>query len=248
MYSVILMAAMTAPADTASFGWRGGCSCSGSSCSGCKGYACGGSSCSGCGGGRAFGGIFGVRNSCTGCGGSSVHGGGASTGYAFSGMSFGFAGCYGSCYGSYTNFFSYWSQPMQSSYGYGMPMRVGPPTKMEPPVAPPVKPATPPVKPVTPPVKPTDKAAEDTTATVIISLPADATLYANGVRTRQTSNERHFVTPPLEIGMIYNYTLTIEVVRDGRMVTETRQVEVQAGAEIRVAFEGAEATRVVVGE
>jgi uncharacterized protein (TIGR03000 family) len=250
MYSVILMAAMTAPADAASWGSHGGCSCSGSSCAGsCHGYSCGGSSCHG---GCHGLGIFGHRHSCYGCGGctgGTCHGAGACYGYAFagSGISYGFAGCYGSCYGSYTNFFSYWAHPIQSGYGYGMPMRIGPPAKMAPPVAPPAGDPKPPVKPVEPPKKPADKGTEEDAsiqATVIVTLPADATLYANGVRTRQTSTERRFITPPLESGMIYNYTLTIEVARNGRMVTETREVEVQAGSEVRVAFER-EGTRVV---
>jgi uncharacterized protein (TIGR03000 family) len=259
MYSVILMAAMTAPADATSWGWHHG-SCSGSSCSGsscrgtCGGYSCGGSSCSGssCSGGRHHWGIFGHHSSCNGCSGGSVHGGGACYGYAFGGINYGFAGCYGSCYGSYTNYFSYWSQPVASGYGYGMPMRVGPPAKMDAPIAP-IAPAgdpKPPVKPVEPPKKPTDKIEEETTgqATVIVTVPADAALYANGVKTRQTSTERHFITPPLEAGMIYTYTLSVEVMRNGQMVKESRQVDVYAGAEIRVAFDAADATRVVVGE
>jgi hypothetical protein len=38
-----------------------------------------------------------------------------------------FAGCYGSCYGSYTNYFSYYSSPPMVHYGYGMPMKAIPP-------------------------------------------------------------------------------------------------------------------------
>lgn len=246
MYSVILIAAMAAPADATAWGHHGGCSCSGYSCTG---YSCGG--CGGygaCGGGHFGGGFLGHRQSCYGCYGCSgtCHGAGACYGYAFGGVhAFGFAGCYGSCYGSYTNFFSYWAAPAQVQYGYGMPMHVAP--MMQPPLAPAIKP---PVrveepKPIAPkpapkpaPKKDTEKkiGQTPTTATVIVTLPADAILYANGARTRLTSGERHFTTPALEAGMDYNYILTMEVIRDGRMISESREIEVQAGAEIRVDF------------
>ena len=249
MYSVILMAAMTAPADATSFGWRNkGCTgCTGTACSGCTGctgYSCGGcsgSSCSGCGG--RTGGFLGLRSGgCSGCtGNASCHGAGACYGYSFAGLTYGFAGCYGSCYGSYTNYFSYWSQPVNVHYGYGMPMHWAP--KMGEPA--PVVPVKPPVIVPEPPVKPkTPLGLESAPASVIVSLPADARLLANGIRTTQTSAERHFTTPALEAGRVYHYNFTVEVVRDGRPITETRQVEVQAGLETRVSFNAVEGTRV----
>ena len=223
MYSLILAAAMTAPADTASFGGRSGC------------------------------------GNC---------GQGQSQNRSIPTLTYGFAGCYGSCYGSITNYFSYWSQPIEVHYGYGMPKLVGPATKMDPPVAPPktdppakpkdppakpmdppaklrVKPTEPPAKPTEPPVKPVEpkpaepkNAAGVETASVIVTLPVEATLFANGVRTNQTTGERNFVTPSLEQGKTFRYVLTIELVRNGRTITETREIEVEAGSEIRVNFPG----------
>jgi uncharacterized protein (TIGR03000 family) len=254
MYSVLLIAAMAAPADSAAFGkHHGGCACSGYSCAG---YACGGVAPAGYPWGAAMlpsGGCFlGKHGACYGCYGNAgtCHGAGSCYGYAFGGVrTFGFAGCYGSCYGSYTNYFSYWSAPADVHYGYGMPMHIGPPPVMPPPPPPAAIPPAPPAKAPPPAVKPGEKKTSEpkigtdtnigqfsAPAKVIVTLPAEAILYANGVRMQQTSAERHFVTPALESGMAYHYVFTIETIRDGRTVSEDREVAVQAGAEIRVNF------------
>lgn len=246
MYSVILMAAMTAPADATSFGWRNNCGgCGG--CGGCVSTACVGTGCTGyaCGGGRAFGGFLGLRRwgGCGGCvGNASCHGAGACYGYAYGGMSYGFAGCYGSCYGSYTNYFSYWQQPVDVHYGYGMPMHVVP-MHAEPPVAP----AKPPVKIQEPPAKPKPENIV-APANVVVHVPADAILFANGIRTSKTEVERHFTTPALESGRIYHYNFKIEVVRDGQTITQNRQAEVRAGETTIVRFEGAKEATHVAGK
>jgi uncharacterized protein (TIGR03000 family) len=251
MYSVILLAAMTAPADAPAWGhlFRRDdcCECGGYSYNGCRGYnscngCCGGYACNGCGGYSCHGCCGGYAipagyscGGCSGCGGFRVfnacHGAGACWGYAYAGAGYGFAGCYGSCYGSITNYFSYWSHPANVQYGYGMPMHVAPPVA---PGAPPAaQPA--PVKPAVP-AKPEGKIEASAPATVVVSLPSDAVLFANGIRTTQTSAERHFVTPALAPGQMYHYVLTAEVNRDNKPVTETYQVEVKAGAETRVTF------------
>jgi uncharacterized protein (TIGR03000 family) len=144
---------------------------------------------------------------------------------------YGFAGCYGSCYGSYTNYFSYWTQP-PTAYGYGMPMHATPPANVVP-----VAPGTPPPPPPPPGAKPPEAAIErGAPASVTITLPADAILYANGIRMAQKSAERKFVTPPMEENGRYHYVFTAEIMRDGQMQTETKQVEVWSGATIRVDF------------
>jgi uncharacterized protein (TIGR03000 family) len=210
MYSIVLMAALAAPAESPSWGWRSGC----------------------CGGG---------------CHGATVaHAGGGCVGYGPIAY-YGFAGCYGSCYGSYTNYFSYWSTPPNVHYGYGMPMKASP--AMPPPVTVP---------------KPLDKKGDKTkgesnvlppaAANVIISLPAEATLYANGYKTGQSSAERAFVTPALPQGQTFYYVFTAETIRDGKTVAETRRIEVTAGGTARVNFGDmpaaqpkADPTRVVIG-
>ena len=245
MYSLVLMMAMAAPAESPSFGWKSGCG-------GCAGYStgCAGNG-AGCGGGQGF---LGLRSGGC-CGGTpnwSCHGCGGCAGYGFSGYGpiayYGFAGCYGSCYGSYTNYFSYWSTPPNTHYGYGMPMRV-------PDVAPKMPPAdAPKLLPGKDDKKNGGKTMAPAAATVVVSLPASATLYANGHKTAQASAERRFVTPALEAGKVFHYVFTAETLRDGKPVAETRQVEVVAGGTTRVEFGDlaaaqpkADPTRVVIG-
>jgi uncharacterized protein (TIGR03000 family) len=80
-------------------------------------------------------------------------------------------------------------------------------------------------------------AAAANTATIVVNLPAQATLTIDGAATRSTSATRVFVTPALEDGKEYYYTLTAEMVRDGQKVTATRKVAVRAGEESRVSLE-----------
>jgi uncharacterized protein (TIGR03000 family) len=74
-------------------------------------------------------------------------------------------------------------------------------------------------------------------ATLVVELPADATLTVDGTATTSTSASRTFVTPALEAGRTYHYTLTAQVMRDGAVQTVTRQVAVQAGEETRVSLD-----------
>jgi uncharacterized protein (TIGR03000 family) len=194
MYSMVLMMAMTGQAAEMPAWGRKGC----------------------CGGAVGFG-----AHGAGSCLGSSAHN--YWTGWGYGPLTYyGFAGCYGSCYGTYTNYFSYWSQPINTHYGYGMPMRAGPGA---PPVAPP---PTPP--------KGERKSVALAPATVIVSLPAGAALFANGVRTSQFAAERRFVTPDLEPGETYHYEFTVEAQIDGRIVKGSRLVEVQAGMTSRLDF------------
>jgi uncharacterized protein (TIGR03000 family) len=72
---------------------------------------------------------------------------------------------------------------------------------------------------------------------VIVNLPADAKLFADGRPTRTGSAERQFDTPTLRPGREYRYELRMEVVRDGQVVTTTKPVIVRAGADVRVEFD-----------
>ena len=71
-------------------------------------------------------------------------------------------------------------------------------------------------------------------ATIVVSLPADATLKVDGMATKATSDLRTFATPNLPYGQAFHYTLTAEIVRDGRSLTATQQVSVQGGVTSRV--------------
>ncbi len=79
-------------------------------------------------------------------------------------------------------------------------------------------------------------AATPNRATVIVKLPADARLYAEGKPLRLTSAERAFVTPELPQGRDYNYTFRVEYDREGRTVTDARTVAVTPGKVSNVEF------------
>ncbi len=71
-------------------------------------------------------------------------------------------------------------------------------------------------------------------ATLMVDLPADATLTIDDEATASISANRVFVTPPLETGREFHYTLKAKVVRDGRTQTTTQRVAVRAGEVSRV--------------
>jgi uncharacterized protein (TIGR03000 family) len=74
-------------------------------------------------------------------------------------------------------------------------------------------------------------------ATVVVTLPADAKLFFDGKQTRTKSGQREFVSPDLEPGMDYHYTIKAEIVRDGKTDTKSETVTVRAGRTARVSFE-----------
>jgi uncharacterized protein (TIGR03000 family) len=81
-------------------------------------------------------------------------------------------------------------------------------------------------------------------AQVIVSIPADAKLLANGHATKLTGERREFATPVLVAGQTYHYVFTAEAVRGGQPVVETRRVTVSAGATVNVDFGSLAATTV----
>ena len=97
-----------------------------------------------------------------------------------------------------------------------------------------------------PPPEPSAQAAEDekkkdetASATIFLSVPADAKVSIDGVGTSSTSATRTFVTPELLPAEEFVYVLSAEIVRDGQTLKVSEQVTVRAGEETRVQF-GAE--------
>jgi uncharacterized protein (TIGR03000 family) len=75
----------------------------------------------------------------------------------------------------------------------------------------------------------------NTSATLAVALPADATLTIdNTTTTTSTGALRTFRSPALESGKEFEYTLKAQVVRDGKNVEVTKTVTVRAGEETRV--------------
>ena len=85
------------------------------------------------------------------------------------------------------------------------------------------------------PRKPDDVSAP-TPGHVVVKLPEEARLFVDETPCPLTSATRSFDTPALDPGQAYYYTLTAEVMREGRNVTETRKATVRAGKETVVDF------------
>jgi uncharacterized protein (TIGR03000 family) len=66
-------------------------------------------------------------------------------------------------------------------------------------------------------------------ATLIVHVPAGAQLTIGSQPSQQTSTRRAFITPTLEPGKVYSYTLTAEVTRNGQPTRWQETVSVRAG-------------------
>ncbi|HUY93596.1 MAG TPA: TIGR03000 domain-containing protein [Pirellulales bacterium] len=74
-------------------------------------------------------------------------------------------------------------------------------------------------------------------ATLSVHVPADAKVFVNGLATQSTGAERRYVSSGLQTGYNYTYEIRAELVRDGRPVSETKVIKVQAGGNADVDFE-----------
>jgi uncharacterized protein (TIGR03000 family) len=73
-------------------------------------------------------------------------------------------------------------------------------------------------------------------ANIDVRVPADATLWFQGVRTNATGSLRHFVSPPLSPGRDYSYEVTADWTENGRRVVRTRTARVHAGENLSIDF------------
>jgi uncharacterized protein (TIGR03000 family) len=208
-----MMMALTTGADTpATFGGCHGCNgcwgCNGYSCNGCNGchgFLFGSHGCSGCNG------CWGC-NGCNGCNG--CHGGFLFGRHHRSWGCNGCCGCNGyACCGGYS---------CCGGCCGGVVV----------PAAPVVVPAPAPA-PAPVPV-PAPKASGPAPATINVVLPEDARLIIDDYRTTSVSARRTFVTPALEQGKTFQYTLKAEVERNGKVETISERVSVRAGTETSV--------------
>jgi len=83
------------------------------------------------------------------------------------------------------------------------------------------------------------KMKKEASADLVVTLPVDAKLTIDG---KATSNDngnsinRLFITPPLEVGWDYQYTLRAEILRDGQRRILTQDVTVRPGEQTRVSM------------
>jgi uncharacterized protein (TIGR03000 family) len=78
--------------------------------------------------------------------------------------------------------------------------------------------------------------AVPTSASLRVSMPADAKLSVGDFNTESSGSVRFFQSPPLVEGKTYAYELCAEVNRSGRTVTETKTIVVRAGQSAEVDF------------
>lgn len=229
MYSIVLMMALSGGAESTEFGRHG---CSGSSSWGCSGsgssWGCSGSTSggdSGCHGGHARrshgrhhrhhggNGCYGSQD--TGCYGSSYSSGcyGSSYQGGYQG------GCQGGCQGGY----------YQGGYyqggGYQGGVIVNP--KKEMPIEPKKEKEKEKTKTMLPSTAP---------ATIVVTLPAEGKLKVDGYQTTSTGERRVLITPAIQVGQDFIYTLQAEIVRDGRPVVETQNITVRGGETTNAPF------------
>jgi uncharacterized protein (TIGR03000 family) len=75
-------------------------------------------------------------------------------------------------------------------------------------------------------------------AHITVNLPADAKIFIEGAEIPSpsplASDRRLFVTPDLKPGAVYRYTVSAEIVRDGKTLNVTEKVAVQAGSHAKI--------------
>lgn len=232
MYSMVLMAALTTGVDMPD-GRRGG-----------RGGGC----CGGCYGGMAYGGCY---------GGGCYGGWGGGYGGCYGGMAYG--GCYGGRggyawgggYGTGYGGYAWGGTPMMGGYAYsptfygsGTPIVSGGYNFGTPMIAGNISPGNGVIPGTTQSffMNPADT-NQGNAARIVVHLPADATLTIDGQPTQSRSDTRTFVSPPLEPGKTYHYTLRAEMNRDGHNVTDRKTVEVRAGQTAEVTFKPSDTNR-----
>jgi uncharacterized protein (TIGR03000 family) len=62
-------------------------------------------------------------------------------------------------------------------------------------------------------------------------LPADALVWISGAPTTSTGEERHYISPALEAGKEYHYSIRVAWVEDGMWVAKESKIAVKAGEE-----------------
>jgi len=74
------------------------------------------------------------------------------------------------------------------------------------------------------------------TALIEVTVPANAELWFDGVKTTQTGSTRYFVTPPLAADKTFTYEIRMSLPNGSDSAADTRQVQVQAGKRSTVNF------------
>jgi uncharacterized protein (TIGR03000 family) len=84
----------------------------------------------------------------------------------------------------------------------------------------------------------TAAAAPSPSASIEVLVPANAEVTVQGKKMTQGGTNRKFVSPPLNPGEAYTYTVSATWKQDGKQVTQKRNLTVQAGDRQSVLFLG----------
>ncbi len=77
---------------------------------------------------------------------------------------------------------------------------------------------------------------DPTRAKLLIELPAKAKLFIDDLPVKTALGMQFLDTPALEPDKVYFYTVRIEVMRDGKPLSETRRILIRAGQVARMEF------------
>jgi uncharacterized protein (TIGR03000 family) len=69
-----------------------------------------------------------------------------------------------------------------------------------------------------------------------LRVPADAEVFVEDAKSRQTGSTREFVSPPLNPGQIYQYTVRARWQENGKPVEQRQQVTVRSGSRTELVF------------
>lgn len=69
------------------------------------------------------------------------------------------------------------------------------------------------------------------------SLPNDAVVFINGLRTKSTGAHREYASDNLEAGRVYRYEVRAQVVRNGKLIDDTKEVLLKVGERRSLAFD-----------
>jgi uncharacterized protein (TIGR03000 family) len=75
-------------------------------------------------------------------------------------------------------------------------------------------------------------------ATITLKVPADAEVWFNNIKTKQTGKDRLFVSPPLIPGYSYGYQIRVSWSVDGKTVSQTRDISVRPGQNVTEEIRG----------
>jgi uncharacterized protein (TIGR03000 family) len=89
---------------------------------------------------------------------------------------------------------------------------------------------------VAPTEEPPKPKAVDGKARLLIDVPANAKLFIDDRQIHVAAGERLFYTPTLTAGERYYYDVRIELVKDGKTVSESKKIVLGAGDMVRESF------------